>query len=156
MSAVFLVFCGLITYIVLRDGAGNIQINPPGNTNVYAPLFIQLILGAFWLTGIGAAFHLWSKPCVNVAVKPEGTVVITRRYPFSKDLRTISTSMLHAAKVQESTDSEGDPYFECLLTLTDGSAVTIAEGSVRKQCDLACARFNEAIGKYDAVAGEKA
>jgi hypothetical protein len=62
--------------------------------------------------------------------------------------------MFHAAKVLESTDSEGDPYFECLLTLTDGSTVTIAEGSVRKQCDVACARFNTAIGKF-VIAGEK-
>jgi hypothetical protein len=146
MSTVFLVFCGLFTYLVFLDGAGNIQINPPGNTNVYPPWFVQLILGTFWLTGIGVAFYLLRKPCVHVAAQPDGTVIITRRYPFSKNRRTIPTSMLHAAKVQESTDSEGDPYFECLLTLTDGSIVTIAEGSVREQCDLACARFNSAIG----------
>ena len=155
MSTVFLTFCGLFTYLVLRDGAGNIQINPPENMNVFAPWFIQLILGTFWLTGIGVAFYQWHKPCVSVAVQPDGTVIVTRRYPFSKDRRNIPSSVLHAAKVRESEDSEGDPYFECLLTLTDGSTVTIAEGSVREQCDLACARFNTAIGKYDVVAGEK-
>jgi hypothetical protein len=152
MSTVFLVFCGLFTYLVFRDGAGNIQINPPCNTNVYAPWFIQLILGTFWLTGIGVAFHLWHKPCVNVAVQPDGSVIITQRYPFSTERRTIHASMLHAAEVRESTDSEGDPYFECLLTLTDGSTFTIAEGSVRKQCDVACALINTAIGKCDVVA----
>ena len=151
MSTVFLVFCGLFTYLVFRDGAGNIQINPPCNTNVYAPWFIQLILAVFWLAGIGVAFHQWSKPCVRVAVHSDDTVVVTRRYPFSKDQRTITTSMLHQAKVHESTDSEGDPYFECLLTLPDGSSVTLAEGSVREQCELVCERFHLAIGKHDAV-----
>jgi hypothetical protein len=39
--------------------------------------------------------------------------------------------------------------------LTDGSSVTIAEGSGREQCDLACEHFNMAIGKYTADPGKK-
>jgi hypothetical protein len=154
MSSVFLILCGLFTYIVLRDGAGNVQINPPENTNVYATWFVQLILCAFWLAGIGVAFHQWSKPCVTVVVEPDGTVILTLRYPFGKNRLSFPRSMIHAAEVQVSTDSEGDPYFECLLTLSDGSTVTIAEGSVREQCELDCARFNKAIGKNDTVVGE--
>jgi hypothetical protein len=148
ISTIFLVFCGFFTYILLRDGAGNIQINPPCNTTVYDPLFIQLLMGGFWLAGIGVAINMWDKPCVHVEVRPDGMVVITRRYPFRKDRRIIPSSMLHAAEVRKTTDSEGDTYFECLLTSTDGTTFTIAEGSVREQCDRTCERFKTAIGKH--------
>ncbi len=102
------------------------------------------------MAGIGFAIYLWNRPCVHVEVRPDGTVAVTRRYPFRKERRIIHSSMLHAAEVRETTDSEGDNYFECLLTSTDGTTVTIAEGSVREQCDLTCERFNRAIGKHDA------
>jgi hypothetical protein len=151
-STVFLIFCGLMTYIVLRDGAGNIQFNLPESTNFYAPWAVYLIMGIFWLSGIGIAVHLWRIPCTHVEVRTDGMVVVTQRYLFNKDRRNVPSSMLHTAKVRETTDGEGDPYFECLLILTDGTTFTIAEGSVRKQCDVACALINTAIGKCEVVA----
>lgn len=151
MSTTFLLFCGLFTYIILRDGADTIRINPPDNTNVYDPLFIQLVMGGFWVAGIAVAIHQWQKPCVGAEVRPDGTVVLTLRFPFRKDRRIIPSADLQASIVRETADSEGDPYFECLLSLPDGTTVAIAEGSVREQCDDVCTRFNRAISKRHAA-----
>jgi hypothetical protein len=151
-TAIFLLFCGIMNYVILRDGASHIQINPPENMNEYPPWVVSSIMAVFWLAGIGFAAYQWRKPCVHTEVRTDGMVVVTRHYPFRRERRMIPTSMIQAAVVRETTDSEGDPYFECLLTLRDDTTFIIAEGHAREHCESACSRLNISIGKYGSVA----
>jgi hypothetical protein len=144
-TTIFLLFCGIMSYIIFRDGASNIQINPPDNKNEYPPWVVLSIMAAFWLVGIGFAAYQWRKPCVHTEVRADGMVVVTMYYPFRRDRRLIPASMFHATEVRETTDSEGDPYFECLLTLIDDTSFIIVEGHSREYCDTVCARFHTAI-----------
>lgn len=151
-SLIFLVMCGLFTYILVRDGSSHIQIYPPDIPEFYPPWVMPLVLAVFWVAGIGFASYVASKPCISVEVRPDKSVVVVNHYPFSKSVRHISAEDLSLAEVIESTDDESDPYFETRISASDGFAVCIAEGHDRERCESVCASFNDAIGKKLGVA----
>lgn len=150
-SLCFLVVCALFTYILIRDGSSNIAIDPPNISGVYPAWFIPLVLAVFWLAGVGLAIYVSSKPCILVEVLSRRSITIINRYPFRKEVRTIPVAELAPARVIEFKDSEGDTYFQCLIS-APGSAVTIAEGPDRAHCESVCALFNNAIGEMDRFA----
>ena len=45
--------------------------------------------------------------------------------------RRYRVSDVAVPEIAAGTDSEGDPYFKCLLTLPDGDALTVAEAHAR-------------------------
>ena len=84
-------------------------------------------------------------------MRPDKSVVVVQRLPFSTSVRHVDTSELSPLQVLESTDSEGDPYFEVHLTTPDGFTVCIAEGHDRQRCASVCLDFNDAIGRRAGV-----
>lgn len=149
--ACFLIICAMFTYLLVREGPGNIAINPPENMNPYPPWVLPVVNLVFWMAGIAAAAHFWRIPCQVVEVQPDRSVVVTSRYPFGSERRHIPNDRLRPARVLESHDSEGDPYFECKLSDVDGFSATIAENSSREYCESVCDEFNEAIGRLPAA-----
>lgn len=146
-SLCFLAICMAFTYVLIRDGASDIQIYPPDIPGYYPAWFMPLVLAVFWLAGLAAAGHLARIPCVRVEVLADKSVSVVRRYPFRKETRLFPAARLLPAKLVASTGSDGDPYFSVQIADVDGLTATIAEGSDREHCAAVSARFNATIGK---------
>lgn len=148
-TTAFLVFCALITYILIRDGASNIQIDPPTNTNVYPHWFLPLIMLGFWIAGITVAMHMWHIPVIKVSVLQSARVLVEHIYPLRKVKHQFLFAEIQPAVVIETTDSEGDVYYKCEFKANSGFVTTLAESSDKEQCALCCRQFNAAIEKTD-------
>lgn len=146
ISLCFLAGCLAFTYLLIRDGAANIQIYPPDIPDYYPAWFMPLVLAVFWLAGLGAASHFAKIPCVRVEVLADKSVLIVKRYLFRKETKTLRRAQLIPAAVIETTDSDGDPYYYVRVTDSSGAATTLAEGCNRERCQDICTRFNNAIG----------
>jgi hypothetical protein len=144
-TAAFLIFCALITYILIRDGSSNIQIDPPSNTDVYPHWFLPLIMLGFWIAGITVAMHMWHIPIVRVSVMQNASVLVELIYPLRKVKHQFAFAEIQPAIVIETTDSEGDVYYKCELKTNNGFLTTLSESSDRAQCELCCRQFNAAI-----------
>ena len=147
-TTAFLVFCALITYILIRDGSSNIQIDPPSNTNVYPHWFVPLIMLAFWIAGIAAAVYAWHIPIVRVSVLQKAAVLVELIYPLRTVKHVFSITEIQRATVIETKDSEGDVYFTCQFRANNGFLTTIAESSNQVVCERCCTQFNEAIERH--------
>lgn len=144
-SGIFLAGCSLFTYILVRDGSSQIQINPPQITSYYPSWFMPAMLGVFWLVGWGLAIEVSKKPCIQVKILPDKSVSIKRRYPFRQEVYIVRGSELNPAQVIKSQDSESSPYFFVRIFIPDGNTFDIAEGHDRNFCEAVCIRFNNAL-----------
>ena len=147
-SVFFLAICAALTYVLIRDGPSHVQINPPDIVDYYPSWFMICVLVVFWLAGCGFATYVASKPCIRVAVLPDKSVIISRRYPFKSDVRIVRATEMSSALIVQSEDDESNPYFHSRIAIPDGGTVDIAEGHDRELCSAACARFNGALGKH--------
>jgi len=148
-TTAFLIFCALITYILIRDGSSNIQIDPPSNTNVYPHWFMPLIMLEFWIAGITAAVYAWHIPIVRVSVLQKAAVLVELIYPLRTVKHAFSVTEIQPATVIETKDSEGDVYFECEFRANNGFLAKMAESSNKEVCESCCRQFNEAIEQHE-------
>lgn len=144
-SALFLLMCAAFTYVLIRDGAAGIPIDPPRIPDAYPPWVLPAVLLAFWAVGVGLAKHLTGIPCVEVQVDALGSVRIRRRYPFRSETQTVLPEDLTAVEIVESKDSDGDPYFSVRLTTAGGRSVDMAESSDRRACESVLADVRRAL-----------
>lgn len=117
--AVWLAMLGCFTYVFVRDGS------PPEVGAFGVPL-----LAFFWLGGFGAGAWAFRQPLIRVSVSTAG-VVTRERWPWRARERRFEAAALAAPAVVAEKDSDGDPYFKCLLTLPGGEILTVAEAHSR-------------------------
>jgi hypothetical protein len=146
-ASVFLLINAAMTYVLIRDGTSQLQVYPPDIVDYYPPWFAPAVLAVFWLAGYGLAAYVATKPCIRVAVLPDRTVMVKRRYPFKTDAHIVRADEMPPAQIVESLDDEDSPYFRSRITLPDGLTVDIAEGHNRELCETACIRFNSEIAQ---------
>jgi hypothetical protein len=130
---VSLAMLGCFTCIFARDGS------PPEGGAFGLPL-----LGLFWLGGIGAGAWAFSHPLIRVSVSPQG-VVARERWPWRMRERRYDAAALAAPAIVAGTDSDGDPYFRCVLTLPGGEALTVAEAHARQSVEAVERRLATAL-----------
>jgi len=131
--AVWLAMLGCFTYLFARDGS------PPE-----VGVFGLPLLGLFWLGGIGVAAWAFSHPLIRVGVSPPG-VVVRERWPWRARERRYDAAALAAPTIVVGTDSDGDPYFKCVLTLPGGEALTVAESHARPPVEAVQRRLETAL-----------
>ena len=131
--AVWLAMLGCFTYLFARDGS------PPE-----VGLFGLPLLGLFWLGGIGAGAWAFSQPLIRVSVSPQG-VVARERWLWRVRERRYAAAALAASAIVAGTDSDGDPYFRCVLTLPGGQALTVAEAHARQSVEAVQRRLETAF-----------
>ncbi|UXI70129.1 hypothetical protein [Tahibacter amnicola] len=85
------------------------------------------ILLLFWIAGIGIA--VWACAFARICVRVSASgVVVRERFPSrTRELRCHAAD-LSPPRIAAGRDSEGDPYFQCVLTLPDGREIVMAEG----------------------------
>ena len=132
--AVWMAMLGCFTYIFLRDG-GIPQVGMFG-----APL-----LAFFWLCGFGATGWALSHPLIRVTVSPRG-VVVRKQWLWRARERNYRVSQVAVPEIVAGTDSEGDPYFKCLLMLPDGDPLPVAEAHGRPAVEAVRQRLLSALG----------
>jgi len=132
--AVFMTFVALMTWVSFRDLSASKSHG----------FWQAVIMGVFWIAGLGFSAFAAGRPCMIVTVQP-GTVRIVHQYPFSRKQRDVSYGELERAQVVESRDSEGDPYFYARTRLKDGSNVDLFESHRREKCETVCATFNDTV-----------
>lgn len=131
--AVWLAMLGCFTYIFVRDG-GIPQVGMFG-----APL-----IGFFWLCGLGCAGWAFSHPRIRVTISPRG-VVTRESWAWRVHERRYHASALSVPEVVVGTDSDGDPYFKCLLARPDGDPLTVAEAHARPAVEAVRLRLLSAL-----------
>ncbi len=118
----WMVGISVITWVAFRDALAG------------APVtfrWMPLILAVFWLAGIG--FSVWALRQKRLRVTfAAGRVEIVTRGPFRSMRWQGSIRDVIDAKLQEDTDSDGDPYFRCVLTMLGLQPLVIAEGHQRR------------------------
>ena len=73
-----------------------------------------------------------------------GAVRVVRRYPFRTRRDTYGANELGEARVVESRDSDGDPYFVVRLSTLSGDTIDLAEDHSQEACDAALAELEQA------------
>ncbi len=132
---VFVSFVAAMTWIVVRDGAA------PG----WSPGATWAVVALFWLLAAGVTRYAASRPCVWLYVRAGRKLELRQRWPLRSSHQALATDDVAEIAVRETKDSDGDPYFECVLTPRDGLPIRIAEGHDRATCEAACARAHAAL-----------
>lgn len=145
MSLAFLAGCGVFSYLLWRDGAGNIAVYGADRPGTYPPWLMPLLLAAFWLVGLGVLGHLAATPCVRAEVLADRSLRLHLRYLWRSRALHLSAAELTAAFLVQEESGDG-PYFYVRLVLANGSEVNLAEGSERARCAAICDEFNAAMG----------
>jgi len=133
-GAVWMSFLLLMTWDLVTDGF------PPKGS----PYVMLGTMFLFWCVGIGMLVYFSSLPCVDVTVD-RNSLQVTWRYPFRVRRATYGRGEVERAMVAVSKDGDGDPYFTARARAADGRDVDFAESHERTECEVECARFNEAF-----------
>jgi hypothetical protein len=107
---------GVFTYLFWRDGG----------MHRFSHDVEAAILGVFWIGGLAGSAHLFSFPLIRVERRGD-TGAIRRRWLLRRDERRFPVAGLGEVRAEETTDSEGDPLYRCLVALPDGSEIAIRE-----------------------------
>jgi hypothetical protein len=132
--AVWLSMLGCFTYIFLRDG-GIPQVG----------MFGPPLIAFFWLCGLGAGGWALSHPLIRVTISPRG-IVVRELWLWRVRERRYHLGQVAVPDIVAGTDSEGDPYFKCMLMLPDGDPLPVAEAHVRPKVEAVRQRLLSALG----------
>ena len=124
---------GCFTYIFARDG---------GFPDV--SMFGPPLLGLFWLYGIGFAAWAFVRPRIAVSVTA-GRVLAREIWPWRVREGRHAAADVFVPDVVAGTDSDGDPYFKCVLRLPDDRVLTVAEGHERTRVEATRRRLLAAL-----------
>lgn len=144
--AVFNLFAGIFVWLTLRDGA------PPG----WPPPLFGLVVGGYVLAGLAAAAQVFRMPRTRIDIDAGGNIVVSERRPWSLARRHYGLADVSDVAVEESTDSDGDPYFRTRVRFADGTEIVAQEGHARAESEAARRRFLVAIDRDPAMPPERA
>ena len=130
---IWLSVLGCFTYIFARDGGFP-------DVNMFGPP----LLGLFWLYGIGFAAWAFMRPRIAVSVAAGG-VLAREIWPWRVWEGRYAAADVFVPDVLAGTDSDGDPYFKCLLRLPDDRVLTVAEGHERTRVEATRRRLLAAL-----------
>jgi hypothetical protein len=104
----------MITWLYVRDGG----------FHQFDPLIEVGIMLMFWLFGLGGASHLFGMPRVHITVESR-MATIRETLPWSVREDIFSTRALKALPLKFERDSDGDPYYSCLIETPGGRKVLV-------------------------------
>jgi hypothetical protein len=123
----------MMSYLLIRDGL-------PADQPVW---FVAAMVPFFWAGGIGLALYAMNRHCLSIRVDETAQVTVTWLYPFKRRQERFAVSSVAPAQVQQTKDSDGDPYFECWFVTPAGVRVVVTESHTRELCDTVCEAFNQ-------------
>lgn len=134
ICSAFILGCAGMSWLVLNERV------PDGTS----PALIGAINLVFWAVGLFAAHRVFAEPVTVLRCHEDGITVDS--YWLWKRVRTYyAKDRIREARIHESADSEGDPYFTASVVLNDGATIPFAEGHSRQHCEQAANSLNEAL-----------
>ena len=126
----------LMTYAFIRDG-GFHQFSAPVEHG---------ILGLFWIFGAAGTAACFGRSRVHVAVD-DGEIVVRERWLLGSRVERFPVGSVSLPRLVQQRDSDGDPYFQCVLTTPAGRDIVVKESHSFKNADAECDRLAAAIAK---------
>jgi hypothetical protein len=132
LMAAWMLGLSLVTWVAFRDvlAGGPVTFR-----------WMPLILAVFWLAGIGFSILVLRLKRLRVTFAG-GRVEIIRRSPLRATRWEGSTRDVLDVRLDETTDSDGDPYFKCVLAIPGPERIVIAEGHDRATIEAVRDRVN--------------
>lgn len=130
--AVWMSLLAIMTWMTIRDVL---------NEGLAATGWTPFVIAAFWLFGLMFSIQVARMKRVR-ATFAAGRVEIVRRGLFDAARWEGPVRSVADAMVEQGTDSDGDPYFRCLMTIPGLDRVTIAEGHDRSAIEAVRDRVN--------------
>ena len=109
------------------------------------------ILGTFLLVGISASWWALKQEAGVVRFLGPGSIEIERGMPLRRERHRVSRARLW---IEDTQDSEGDPYFKLLLDAPGGKLV-VQEGHDRQSLERMQERLEGAIAGSDHAGSNK-
>jgi hypothetical protein len=126
----------LMTYVFIRDG-GFHQFSLPVEYG---------IVGVFWIFGLIGTAACFGKPRVHVSVE-SGEIVLRERWLLGSRIERFPVGSVSPPRLVQQRDSDGDPYFHCVLITPAGRKVIFKESASFKDADAECERLAAAMAK---------
>lgn len=129
--------CGisLISWVFVRDG-GFHQMHP---------LLEVGIMLMFWMFGLAGGGYLFSQTRVRLTVE-NGAVTLREALPWKRSEERFPVSTIEVPPVLRERDSEGDPYFRCVIVTPAGRRVSMGESHDEETMDRLRERVVAALG----------
>jgi len=134
--AIWMGMLTLFTWLAIRDG---------GIPDMH-PTSASVLLGVFWLAGIGFTTALLQLPCYRLVVEL-GSAEALRFTPLHRQIERHRANQLKPLPLVVGTDSDGDPYFQAQVETPTGLRLTIAESSDRSAVEAALTKIAEIAGR---------
>ena len=81
---------------------------------------------------------------MHVTLAADGVRVL-ERFPFSATEKRYRSRDLAAPRIDISKDSDGDPYYTCMLELPGGRRIAVAEGGHRPEVEAVLDALNASL-----------
>jgi hypothetical protein len=107
---------------------------------------LLLVLTPFWLAGIAGCFWAVRQHTVRTELVGLDRLILVRSTPFRSTRLEVTRDMIGRLLVQETTDSDGDPYFRGVLTIAGIGDVNIVEGHNRAQVEASVGLLRTHLG----------
>jgi hypothetical protein len=131
----FLSGCGVMSWFLLTQGI------PEG----LSPLLAIGVNVFFWIIGGFGSAKMFSKPITSLHANTEG-IATESIWLWKRRRSRYDKSRVLDVKINETKDSESDPYFEAIIEFDDGTEFIVIEGHSRDHCAKAVEALKGALG----------
>lgn len=134
ICSAFLFGCAVMSWLLLNERV------PDGTS----PVLMGAFNLALWAVGMFVAHRVFAKPVTILRCHANGFTVDSY-WLWKKAQAYHAKDCLRETRIQESEDSEGDPYFTAFVVLKNGTTILLAEGHFRELCEQAVNKLNKAL-----------
>lgn len=124
----------LFTWFFLRDG---------GFHQFSHEIEVGIML-VFWLGGLAGLSAMFRSPLIHVQRRGD-RIIVTERWLLRRRIRDIPVAKIGPPRVRETTDSDGDRLYSCLIDLPDGDSIAFHETILREQAKARCDAFRQMV-----------
>lgn len=148
-AAASLLACAGFSAALLHFGWVDIPVWPGGELGVFPPWVLPFLLTVSWMGSVGYASWAATRACLRVALAADGSVAVTRRYPFREVVVALPAAATAPAWLVECTDDEGGVLFRVEVPRPAGGHLVLGESASREVAAALRQRYNTALGLGD-------
>ena len=130
----FLFGCAVMSWLILNEPI-------PGETSAVLMGIFNLIL---WAVGLFAAHKMFTKPVTVLRCHTDG-ISIDSYWLWKRVRNCYAKDCIRAMTIDESEDTEGNPYFTASIIFDNGIKISFAEAHLRAFCEQATCKLKQAL-----------
>jgi hypothetical protein len=145
-AAVSLLACVASSAALLYFGWVDVPLWPGAGLGVFPPWVLPFLLIVGWMGSVGYASWAATQACLRVDLVGDGSLAVTRQYPFRVKTVTVPADAVAPAWLVECTDSDGEVRFRAEVPRPGGGHLVLGVFATREACQALCSRYNAALG----------